>query len=152
MADYVEILDTQIEPDAPLTAVLAGQWRDNVLAIAEGAPDAPRIKDAALDTEVTDDGRDWVLERTASSASNTVGTYAFLATNDISGTNNLGTTRAGSSLSPVGIAGDTTGNPTRVVTDGSVSGTWRCMGYKPPPTDGGTSGSRREATLWLRIS
>ena len=43
MADYSEILDTQIEPDAPLTAVLAGQWRDNVLAIAEGAPDAPRL-------------------------------------------------------------------------------------------------------------
>ena len=48
MADYVEILDTQIEPDAPLTAVLAGQWRDNVLAIAEGASGAPRVQRAAI--------------------------------------------------------------------------------------------------------
>jgi hypothetical protein len=43
MADYVEILDTQIEPDAPLTAVLAGQWRDNCIAIAEGADDSPVV-------------------------------------------------------------------------------------------------------------
>jgi uncharacterized protein YaiE (UPF0345 family) len=42
MADYVEILDTQIEPDAPLTAVLAGQWRDNPIAIAQGSVGAPR--------------------------------------------------------------------------------------------------------------
>ena len=46
MADYVEILDTQIEPDAPLTAVLAGQWRDNPIAIAEGADDAPSLQGA----------------------------------------------------------------------------------------------------------
>ena len=43
MADYEEILDTQIEPDAPLTAVLAAQWRDNPLAMFEGASDAPRL-------------------------------------------------------------------------------------------------------------
>jgi hypothetical protein len=42
MADYSEILDTQIEPDAPLTAVLAGQWRDNPIAIVQSSPDAPR--------------------------------------------------------------------------------------------------------------
>ena len=49
MADYVEILDTQIEPDAPLTAVLAGQWRDNCIAIAEGAAGAPKVQGVALD-------------------------------------------------------------------------------------------------------
>ena len=48
MADYVEILDTQIEPDAPLTAVLAGQWRDNCIAIAEGAAGAPRVRTLAM--------------------------------------------------------------------------------------------------------
>ena len=48
MSDYVEILDTQIEPDAPLTAVLAGQWRDNCIAIAEGADGAPRIQARGL--------------------------------------------------------------------------------------------------------
>ena len=48
MSDYVEILDTQIEPDAPLTAVLAGQWRDNCIAIAEGAAGAPKVRGIAL--------------------------------------------------------------------------------------------------------
>lgn len=48
MTDYVEILDTQIEPDAPLTAVLAGQWRDNPIAIAEGSPGAPKVASRAL--------------------------------------------------------------------------------------------------------
>lgn len=43
MADYAEILDTQIEPDAPLTAVLAAQWRDNPLAMFRGASNAPRL-------------------------------------------------------------------------------------------------------------
>lgn len=43
MTDYIEITDTQIEPDAPLTAVLAAQWRDNPIAIAEGADGAPRL-------------------------------------------------------------------------------------------------------------
>ena len=49
MADYIPILDTQIAPDAPLTAALAAQWRDNPIAIARGAAGAPRIVPAALD-------------------------------------------------------------------------------------------------------
>jgi hypothetical protein len=49
MADYNAILDTQIEPDAPLTAQLAGQFRDNPIAIAEGAENAPKVQGAAVD-------------------------------------------------------------------------------------------------------
>jgi hypothetical protein len=49
MADYVQILDTQIEPDAPLTSTLAAQWRDNPIAIAEGAAGAPRNRPLSLD-------------------------------------------------------------------------------------------------------
>jgi hypothetical protein len=48
MADWNEILDTQIEPDAPLTAALAAQWRDNHLAVAEGSTGAPRIAHRAM--------------------------------------------------------------------------------------------------------
>ena len=51
MADYIPILDTQIAPDAPLTASLAAQWRDNPIAIARGAAGAPRIVPAALDRQ-----------------------------------------------------------------------------------------------------
>jgi hypothetical protein len=48
MPDYVPILDTQIEPDAPLTAVLAGQWRDNWIAGFEGSDGAPKLRRKAL--------------------------------------------------------------------------------------------------------
>lgn len=43
MADYNAILDTQIEPDAPLTAQLGAQFRDNPIAIAERAPSSPIV-------------------------------------------------------------------------------------------------------------
>lgn len=43
MTDYVEITDTQVDPDAPLTSQLAYQWRDNWIAGFEGAAGAPRL-------------------------------------------------------------------------------------------------------------
>lgn len=48
MADWFDIPDTSIDPDAPLTSELAYAWRDNPIAIAEGAPGAPRIAIGAL--------------------------------------------------------------------------------------------------------
>jgi hypothetical protein len=67
MADWNEILDTQIEPDAPLTAVLAGQWRDNHLAVIEGSTGAPKIShramaDSGLIVTVTDTSEIFDLE------------------------------------------------------------------------------------------
>lgn len=47
MTDYIEILDTQIDPDAPITSSLGYQFRDNPIAIAEGSPGAPKIAIAA---------------------------------------------------------------------------------------------------------
>lgn len=41
MTDYNAILDTQCDPDAPLTSFLAYAWRDNPIAISEGSTDAP---------------------------------------------------------------------------------------------------------------
>jgi hypothetical protein len=41
---YVAILDTQLEPDAPLTSQLAFQLRDNPIAIAQGLAGAHRIQ------------------------------------------------------------------------------------------------------------
>jgi len=49
MADYVAITDTQVDPDAPLTSQLAYQWRDNPIAITEGAAGAPRNRPLSLD-------------------------------------------------------------------------------------------------------
>jgi hypothetical protein len=48
MATYVPILDTQLDPDAPLTSTLMYQLRDNTLAIAEGATGAARIIGSAV--------------------------------------------------------------------------------------------------------
>jgi len=48
MATYVPILDTQLDPDAPLTSTLMYQMRDNTLAIAEGAAGAARIIGSAV--------------------------------------------------------------------------------------------------------
>lgn len=41
MTTYTAILDTQIDPDAPLTSSLGYQWRDNPVASFEGASGAP---------------------------------------------------------------------------------------------------------------
>ena len=48
MADYITITDSAIDPDAPLTSELAYAWRDNCVAIAEGAVGAPRVDGLAF--------------------------------------------------------------------------------------------------------
>lgn len=48
MTTYNVIADSALDPDAPLTSELAYRWRDNPLAIAEGAVGAPRIYGAAM--------------------------------------------------------------------------------------------------------
>lgn len=48
MADWVAITDSQVDPDAPLTSELAYAWRDNPIAIAEGAVGAPRIQPPSM--------------------------------------------------------------------------------------------------------
>lgn len=48
MADWTNIPDTALDPDAPLTSELAYAWRDNPIAIAEGAAGAPRITQTAI--------------------------------------------------------------------------------------------------------
>lgn len=48
MADWLEIIDSATDPDAPLTSELAKAWTDNVIAVAEGAIDAPRVQGQSL--------------------------------------------------------------------------------------------------------
>ncbi len=43
MADWTNITDTAVDPDAPLTSQLGYAWRDNPIAIAEGSTGAPKI-------------------------------------------------------------------------------------------------------------
>lgn len=48
MADWVNISDTALDPDAPLTSELAYAWRDNPIAISGGVSGAPRVQGRAL--------------------------------------------------------------------------------------------------------
>lgn len=43
MTSYITITDAETDPSAPLTAELAKKWRDNPIAITEGASGAPKI-------------------------------------------------------------------------------------------------------------
>lgn len=46
MTTYIAITDPETDPDAPLTATLAKKWRDNPIALAEGASNAPVLSAA----------------------------------------------------------------------------------------------------------
>ena len=48
MPEYQEILDSEVEPEAPLTSSLGVRFRDNPIALANGASGAPRIQTDAL--------------------------------------------------------------------------------------------------------
>ena len=155
MADYTVIQNDSIEPDAPALSRIAFALRDNPIAIAEGAPGAPRIagqQSPALrnggvpDRELSADKfrtgateRDWVLARCAAASVGAVGTYAMLyaATQTSIGP---GGEAAGSILSYTNVGLATTGSP---------SGTWRCMGFARS-NQGDTDDHR--TTIWLRIS
>lgn len=43
MTDYTPISDIEVDPDAPIPSLLGYRWRDNPIAMFEGASGAPRI-------------------------------------------------------------------------------------------------------------
>ena len=146
MADWVNIANATIEPDAPLVSSTMFALRDNPKAIAEGAPGAPRVVDRALSTNATNAGRDWVLRRTALASVFSVGSYIF-GTGEQAATKLPGNTISGQFLNPAGVSDNSDAG--RVLTSGSAPGTWRCMGYAPGSTSTPVFSS---ATLWLRIA
>lgn len=48
MADWIDITDSAVDPDAPLTSDLGYAFRDNPIAISEGASGAPKVKALAF--------------------------------------------------------------------------------------------------------
>ena len=48
MADYTDIDDNELMPDEPITSLLGFRFRNNPVAIAEGAPGAPRNRPGSL--------------------------------------------------------------------------------------------------------
>ncbi|MCP4493641.1 MAG: hypothetical protein GY820_41020 [Gammaproteobacteria bacterium] len=49
MATWVDPVDSQTDPDAPLTSELGKRWDNNVIAAFEGAADAPRLSLASIE-------------------------------------------------------------------------------------------------------
>jgi len=145
MADWTNIQNANIEPGAPALSSVAFAFRDNPVAIAEGAAGAPRVQNAAIANSAVTTLKLETAERmtTANVASNTaglgrgaVGSYAFLAL--VSGGSSGGDTKAGSGLSYASATSEG-----GVSSTGSPSGTWRNMG---------NTLSTGSATVFLRIS
>lgn len=160
MADYLPINPTEIEPEAPLTSSLAARWSNNPIAIAEGAPGAPRIQTNAIaNGAVTapklatgNQERNWVLARVAAAPLGAVGTYASLVISDAAmgsgwiATSNEGDTRPGSDLRWSSTDGGS-------ISSTSPSGTWRCMGRAVTGWIDLESGwIARRPSVWLRIA
>lgn len=121
MADWSIQTDSQLDPDAPLTSELAYGWRDNLIAVTEGAAGAPRIEDAALSTALTFTGVDWVSKRAAAAPAGYLGQQCLMSHQGAtSATYALGDTTAGSNLK------FTSGG---VVSLTASSGLWMCCGY-----------------------
>lgn len=66
MTAYVDIADSEIDPESPYTTTLATKNRDNPIAITEGSSGAPKIQLAAIDSGVL--SRELVSTATASAS------------------------------------------------------------------------------------
>lgn len=126
MADYINIADSSIDPDAPLTSDLMYRLRDNPKAIAEGADGAPRIRREAMGA--------WI------SSAGGVGTLAFATHTDSAVSYAFGSTISGELLRASNAAGEA---------GIALSGTWRCLGTANEYLDGPPA---RGTTLWVRVS
>lgn len=138
MADYTTITDSAVSPDAPITSQLGFAFRDNPIAIAEGATGAPRVLDGALSGTVTAAGRSWVGARVATIPTGNIGSFIF-ATYVPDASLSYGDTALGSNLRPSNVTG-TAGVA-------SLIGTWQCLGVV---ASGGGVPSR--TTLFRRVS
>lgn len=69
MTDYTTILDTQVDPEAPITSELMTALRDNPIAITEGASGAPQVQRAAIQNAAVDNTK---IEFTTTSYSGTL--------------------------------------------------------------------------------
>lgn len=53
MTTYIDVPDTQVQTDAPVTSTLMTQLRDNPIAMMEGSADAPRLRPQAMYSPLT---------------------------------------------------------------------------------------------------
>lgn len=162
MATWTDIPDEVLEPGKPIRSVDALALRDNAIAIAEGAPNAPRIagqQGPAVHTGGIVNGavtNAKIATMDASKLTGTingariptghggVGTYAFV-TRSSGNPVNWGGTILGSSLIRASIQNGAGESP--VFGSGALTGTWRIMGHSVSNLS-----STMVATLAVRIS
>ena len=136
MTTYTAIPNGDIDQDSPVTQPLLTALRDNVLAIQEGDPTAPKLQFAAMDTWFTTAGA--------------VGTYVFAKRGTGTADVAFGSTLAGSNLVPTSAFTSYSSGTPATLNPAALSGTWRCMGeYDHTIATGGVAGG---STLWMRIS
>jgi hypothetical protein len=160
MTTYTAIPDANLDPDSPARSIDALALRDNPIAITEGASGAPRVaSDLAVDWDTGGVGataaKNWVLAKTAAATAGAVGTYSFAVPTTGAASYAFGATIAGGSLARAGVYPTVESLSQGILsTSGTLSGSWRCMGYAPfgAPDIPASAPAGDHATLWLRIS
>lgn len=151
MPAFTTLVNALFLPGKKILGATGMALRDNLLAVIEGDPTAPKVLDAALDTgAATTAGITWVGLRMAAASAGGVGTYMLGgATGSVTGGTAFGSTRAGSDLTPGGVQNPAS-NPVSIqISGGTRAGTWRAMGNYPSASGGAGANS---LTLWLRIA
>ena len=135
MASWTDIPNSSLETGKPARSVDALAFRDNPIAIAEGATGAPKI--------------DPLLAFNHGGNVGLIGTYAFLGRSVAPNTTiaTPGTVVSGSTLKYAQASNVPAA--TGVLYTASPSGSWRCCGYLKNANDTYT---RDITTLWLRIA
>ena len=135
---WTTLINALYLPGKKILGATGMAMRDNLQAVADGDPAAPKVKDLALDGgAATAAGTTWVGLRTAGLAVGAVGSYALLRLLTPAGAS-PGTTHAGSALAYA--SANTSGGSNQ------PAGTWRLMGQTF------TSTSHDSTSLFLRIS
>jgi hypothetical protein len=155
MANWTDIPNSSIETGKPVRAVDGLAFRDNPIAITEGAAGAPRIDALALKTDSA--MTDWVGDQISDMVCYDIGSYIF-AIRETTSSVAPNSTVAGSSIRPVSMTTDNAGSSTFLqgknvlayYTGTGITGTWRCMGYAKGDSLAGQT--KYGATLWLRIA
>ena len=89
MADYITVVDSSVDPDAPLTSDLMYRLRDNPIAISEGAVNAPKVRSEAMALRTA------AADRTSDGAFFTLTSIDRIATFMVNSHVNIGSTSPG---------------------------------------------------------
>ena len=154
MADYIGITEAQSNPFAPLTSELVKQLRDNPLAIAEGAEDAPLISGALTKIISQQEIGAFIFARGPSTTAygDVVAGSSLTYAGALSSASASGSTQTSGGADGLGLSSVSF----NAGAGGSPSGSWVCLGRIQASFSAGgtspTSASGTAATLWQRVA